>query len=100
MIYVFYKETGEKIVPHERVIYQDELFAQLPENEKRTYITVEALPEPTLTAGKLAVLCVDTETRTLVYQYQDRLITPEERIAQLEEQLKITQDALDALLLG
>ncbi|UED76110.1 hypothetical protein [Brevibacillus sp. DP1.3A] len=67
-------------------------------------ILVESLPTPSLSdETKVPVLFVNPTTGETWFEYQDRPLTLQEqqakKILQLEEQLKITQDALDALLL-
>jgi|HigsolmetaAR203D_1030402.scaffolds.fasta_scaffold00989_15 hypothetical protein len=61
---------------------------------------VNSIPEEQPQVGKSGVLYVNPRTKELWYEYLDRPLTPEEKIAQLEEQLRITQEAVDALLLG
>lgn len=63
-----------------------------------------AMPEPDYLPKKTYELYFNPTTKELWYEYKDAPPTPEElkdmRISQLEEQLRITQEAVDALLLG
>ncbi|WP_035296233.1 hypothetical protein [Brevibacillus thermoruber] len=63
-------------------------------------IIVDEVPDPNPPANKVGILFINPQTQEMWYEYVDRPLTPEERIAQLEEQLRITQEAVDALLLG
>lgn len=65
---------------------------------------VDAIPKPENIEGKVAVLKFNPTDKTLFYEYEDVPLTGEallqQKISQLEQQLKITQDAIDAILLG
>ncbi|GEC88581.1 MULTISPECIES: hypothetical protein [Brevibacillus] len=63
-------------------------------------VLVPTVPTPDNIAGKEAVLYFNPTTKEFSYEYVDKPLTQDEKIAQLEQQLKITQDALDALLLA
>ncbi|MED4570304.1 hypothetical protein P9302_12545 [Brevibacillus agri] len=59
------------------------------------------LPSPdNLPTGKGFKRFYIPSTNKFEFELIDIPLTPDEKIAQLEQQLKITQDALDALLLG
>ncbi|TGV29284.1 hypothetical protein EN829_040845 [Mesorhizobium sp. M00.F.Ca.ET.186.01.1.1] len=75
---------------------------QLTDEQKADGYVVDAaeLPKADMKPGKGGKLLFDSATGVFSYQYYDVPLSPEERIAQLEQQLKITQDALDALLLA
>ncbi|MGZ0050125.1 hypothetical protein [Brevibacillus gelatini] len=60
----------------------------------------ELPPEPERVAGKEPLLKMNVSMKTPYWEMVDRPLTPDEELAQLKAQLKITQDALDALLLG
>lgn len=78
--------------------YQPEL---LTDEQKKGGIVIDAaIPTPDIKPGKAAKLFYDPAAKTLYHQYFDVPLTTEEELAQLKAQLKITQDALDALLLG
>ncbi|EMT54219.1 hypothetical protein I532_01395 [Brevibacillus borstelensis AK1] len=95
----FVKETETKAVVYftHRMPF-DEIYG-LTEEELSKGILVEEVPDPE-DNGKEPTLYINPETLEMWYEYKDLPLTPEERINQLETQLKITQDALDALLLG
>lgn len=94
------EETATKAM----VYFQHNFPDDLTEEELADGLLVDSVPEPTPQDGKMALLYINPITKELWYEYVDRPLTSEEetkkRITQLEEQLKITQDALDALLLG
>ncbi|WP_315167279.1 hypothetical protein [Metaclostridioides mangenotii] len=50
-------------------------------------VLVENLPEPTQQDGKLAVLCVNIDTKEAYYEYEDAPITEEDKIKVLEKQV-------------
>lgn len=66
-------------------------------------ILVDSIPEPQQTEGKLAILYCNPDTKETYYEYEDMPKTPEdeqaERIEQLEQQLVITQEAIDFLIM-
>lgn len=61
-------------------------------------ILVDSIPEEQPQVGKYGILYVNPQTKEFWYEYVDRPLTPEEKIAQLEEQLRITQETIDFLL--
>jgi hypothetical protein len=67
-------------------------------------ILVESIPKPEFIEGKVPVLKYDPTNKELYYEYEDIPPTKEEllekEIEQLKQQLQITQQALDELLLG
>lgn len=67
-------------------------------------ILVDSVPEPEYIEGKASVLKYDQAEGKLYYEYEDIPLTGEalleQKVKQLEEQLRITQEAIDALLLG
>ncbi|WPS86886.1 hypothetical protein SMD22_20655 [Brevibacillus halotolerans] len=68
------------------------------EKLQTTGLLVDSIPQPEVN-GKIPKLFINPKTQELWYEYTDRPLSPEEEIVQLKAQLKITQDALDALLL-
>ncbi|NTU28838.1 hypothetical protein HPY27_01515 [Brevibacillus sp. HB1.1] len=99
MIYVLYtQETGKTVVDTDRIAYNDDVFAEMTYDGD--FIKVRSIPTPDDIPQKNAVLKVDTQAKTLVYEYVDRPMTQDEKIALLEAKLKATQDALDAILLA
>jgi hypothetical protein len=67
-------------------------------------ILVESVPEPEFIEGKVPVLKYDPTNKELYYEYEDVPPTKEEllekEIEQLKQQLQLTQQALDELILG
>ncbi|OAJ73534.1 hypothetical protein AYJ08_13965 [Brevibacillus sp. SKDU10] len=68
------------------------------EELQTTGLLVDSIPQPEAN-GKIPKLFINPKTQELWYEYTDRPLSPEEEIVRLKAQLKITQDALDALLL-
>ncbi|MED4971367.1 hypothetical protein [Parageobacillus toebii] len=83
--------TFHSSVPLPDNILQNEVI-ELPNYEQPPFVDVPM--------GKEAVLYVNLETNELFYEFEDRPLTPEEKLKQLEEQQKLIQQALDELLLG
>lgn len=77
--------------------FQPEL---LPQEVVEKGIMVDEVPTANPPAGKVGTPYINPQTKEIWYEYSDRPLTAEEKIDQLQQQLKITQDALDALLLG
>lgn len=67
-------------------------------------ILVESIPDPEFIEGKLPVLKYNQTNNILYYEYEDIPPTKEalleKEIEQLKQQLQLTQQALDDLLLG
>lgn len=99
MIYVLYTpEEGKTVVNTDRIAYNDEVFAEMA--YEGDYLKVSSIPAPENIPQKDATLKVDTQAKKLIYEYVDRPLTQDEKMAQLEAKLKATQDALDAILLS
>jgi hypothetical protein len=60
-------------------------------------VTTDA-PQPEQQPGKNPVLYINPNNKQFWYEYEDRPLTAEEKIAQLEEQLRVTQETIDFLL--
>lgn len=58
----------------------------LTAEEKALGFEVAEIPEPTITPGKLAVLYANPLTRELWYEYVDAPLTPEDKVAKMEEE--------------
>lgn len=69
------------------------------EELEQTGVLVDALPEPELVEGKLPKLIVNRETKEVRYEYEDRPLTAEEKVEQLEQQLFAVTALLNMLLL-
>jgi hypothetical protein len=67
-------------------------------------ILVEIIPQPEFIEGKVPILKYNQTNNTLYYEYEDIPPTKEEllekEIEQLRQQLQLTQQALDELILG
>ena len=48
---------------------------------------VDEIPEPEQREGKIPVMYYDPENNKIYYEYEDKPLTPEERITQLEQAL-------------
>ncbi|MEK3745855.1 hypothetical protein NST23_24590 [Brevibacillus sp. FSL K6-0770] len=97
MLLVLYKSVDDKNMVSSIINLN---VADVPQDVKDSGVIVESIPDPEAQPGKTAVAYVDVTNKAVYYEYVGRPLMPEERIAQLEQQLKITQDALDALLLA
>lgn len=97
MAIIFYKKESETKAFVTSTIYNTKGFDP---QELAEGLEVEVIPEPEAQPGKLHNLYVNPKTKELWYEYTDRPLTTEEELAQVKAQLKITQDAIDALLLG
>ncbi|SFI89550.1 hypothetical protein [Brevibacillus centrosporus] len=101
MIYVEYSAENENLVTFVHHMPFDEVhgLGKSKTELEKTGVFVDSVPELVNIEGKVARLYLNPATRTLEWKHFDSQ-RPEDRVAQLEQQLKITQDALDALLLG
>lgn len=59
----------------------------IPENEVVNWIEIKEKPSPVEQIGKTPHLFYNTETGQLFYEYEERSLTPEEKIQQLESAL-------------
>lgn len=97
MAIIFYKKESETKAFVASVLYDATGFDP---QDLAEGLEVEGIPEPEAQPGKLYNLYVNPQTKEVWYEYTDRPLTTEEELVKMKEQLKITQDALDALLLG
>ncbi|MED1800218.1 hypothetical protein [Brevibacillus porteri] len=97
MAIIFYKKESETKAFVASILYNTTGFDP---QDLAECLEVGEIPEPEAQQGKLHNLYVNPKTKELWYEYTDRPLTAEEKMEKMEAQLKITQDALDALLLG
>lgn len=81
---VFYQTEAEGRARVTLIHYMPE---QLDESIRAQGIEVTEIPEPMTVEGKIAVPYVNPQTGEFWYEYVDKELTPEERIAQLERAL-------------
>jgi hypothetical protein len=74
--------------------------SNIPQNEFIELPNYEQPPFVNVPMGKEAVLYVNLETNELFYEFEDRPLTLEEKLQQLEERQNLIEQALDELLLG
>ncbi|MED2006683.1 hypothetical protein P4V39_00945 [Brevibacillus borstelensis] len=95
------KESEDKILVLETYNLSVEENKNLTVASVENGVIVTELPtRPKRQAGTDHVLYVNPITKEAWYDQVSVPLTPEERIEQFENQLKVTQEALDALLLG
>ncbi|MBT2661956.1 hypothetical protein [Bacillus sp. ISL-45] len=93
MYRVFFDETTGDI----QTIVNEEYVA---ENMKSQGLLVESLPTLEPVAGKAEHRYVDVIERTLKVKYIDRVLSPEEELANVKKEQKLIQKALDDLIFG
>ena len=66
--------------------FDEKVGMNLPEETLRQMgALVDEIPEPEQREGKIPVMYYNPETNTVYYEYEDRPLTAEERIAMLEQ---------------
>lgn len=104
MIFLKHDKTGKLNYTHYMPFHEKYGLGKTAEELEQEGVLVESIPQPIEQEGKIAILYCNPETKELWYEYEDIPKTPEEmqaeKIAQLEQQLAITQEAIDFLIMG